>query len=458
MDADARDARIRELEAENTALRQENAQLRATIEELIQRIRQLETRCEELERAAHRQAAPFRRPEKKRKPPEQHRKIGRPAGHPPAWRRRPTHVDEEITVPLERCPHCAGPLANVTPCEQFIEDLPPIRPYVTRLITHVGQCARCGEVRSTHPRQVSTAHGAAGTHLGPRALGLAAWLNKHLGLTMRKTCRVLKHLGGLVLTPGGLSQALDRVAARNEGPFAALIAGLRQQPAVYVDETSWWLGGASRWLWGFTTRERTVYRVDPRRGRDVVLETMGERFGGVLVSDCLASYENLPYRMHKCYAHHLKAIGEGQDRAPPAEHAAFDELATVLKSAIVLKSMRTEMSPADYARAREHLEQRAGEVLTRRDGSAEKVRERIRKRRCWLFTFLDHDAVEATNNRAERALRPAVIARKLSCGNKTERGARTWEILASLAATCAQRGQDFVEFLRPALQLNLAAR
>jgi hypothetical protein len=289
-------------------------------------------------------------------------------------------------------------------------------------------------------------------------LGLAAWLNKHLGLTMRRTCRVLKQLGGLSLTPGGLSQALDRVAARNEGAFATLVSGLRQQPAVYVDETGWWQGGASRWLWGFTTHERTVYRVDPRRGRDVVLEMMGETFGGVLVSDCLASYENLPFIMQKCYAHHLKAISEAKGRSPPEAHDEFDELTMVLKSAILLKSMRDVMSATDYAQARRGIEQRADTVLARRDGPAEKVRERIRKRRRSLFTFLDHDAVEATNNRAERALRPAVIARKLSCGNKTASGARTWEILASLAATCAQRGQDFVESLRPQLLLNAFVR
>ena len=451
MDADGRDEHIRELEAENAALREENARLKATIEELLKRI-------EQLEREAHRQAAPFRRREKKRKPPGQHRKIGRPKGHPPAWRRAPEQVDEEIVVPLRTCPHCAGPLANITVCEQFIEDLPAIRPHVTRLVTYVGQCSSCGEVRSTHPRQVSTASGAAGTQLGPRALGLAAWLNKHLGLPTRGTCRVLKQLGGLSITPGGLVQALHRVAAKSEAAFEALIAGLRQQAAVYADETSWWLGGSGRWLWGFTTEERTVYRVDASRGRDVVLETLGDQFGGVLVSDCLASYENLPYRMHKCYAHHLKAIAAGRERAPPEAQVAFDELATLLKAAMVLKGMQPELSLAEYAQRCANLEQSADRLLTPRAGLAEKARTRLRKRRAHLFTFLYHPAVEPTNNRAERALRPAVIARKLSCGNKTERGAHTWEILTSLAATCRQRSEDFVTFLRPHLILTATPR
>lgn len=77
----------------------------------------------------------------------------------------------------------------------------------------------------------------------------------------------------------------------------------------------------------------------------------------------------------------------------------------------------------------------------------------LRKRKQWLFTFHDHPAVDATNNRAELTLRSAVIARKLSCGNKTERGQQTWQILASLAATRRQRGRDFADFLRPSLLL-----
>ena len=107
----------------------------------------------------------------------------------------------------------------------------------------------------------------------------------------------------------------------------------------------------------------------------------------------------------------------------------------------------------DWTEKRQRLEDRADQLLLRTapPTGAAKVAERIRKRRRWLFTFLDDPSLEATNNRAERALRPAVIARKLSCGNKTPRGKRTWEILTSLAATCCQRGQDFVGFLRPLL-------
>lgn len=452
MDADPRNQRIRQLEAENAALRTQGRVEAERIIQLEQLVRQLQDRIEDLERAAARQAAPFRRPDKHKKPPEQHKRPGRPVGHPPAFRPPPSQIDETIEAPLDQCPQCGGPLRDVQSCEQYIEELPPVRPHVTKLTTYVGTCPCCGEVRSTHPLQVSTACGAAGTHLGARALALGAWLNKRLGMTTRSVCKLLQGLFGLKLTPGGLTQALDRVADKVQPLFDRLVTDLRGQSGVWADETSWWVGGPGWWLWTFTSPDLTVYHVDTSRGRNVVLEMLGQDFQGVLTSDCLASYENLPYRMHKCYAHHLKAIAQAYEKEP-SDYLL--QLRGLLHAAMFLQVHRGDLSPPDWAQKRQCLEDRADELLLRTTPptGAAKVAKRIRKRRRWLFTFLDDPALEATNNRAERSLRPAVIARKLSCGNKTARGKQTWEILTSLAATCHQRGQDFVNFLRPMLTL-----
>jgi hypothetical protein len=445
MDADPRDLRIHQLDAENQALRQR-------VDELEQLVASFQQRIEELERAAARQAAPFRRKDKDKKPPDQHKPPGRPKGHPPAYRPPPAQVDDDIEMRLDQCPHCGGPIADVQRCVQYIEDIPPIRPHVTQLTTYVGTCRCCGEVRSTHPLQVSTARGAAGTHLGARALALAAWLSKRLGMTTRSVCKVLQAMFGLKLTPGGLTQALDRMADKLQPTFDTLVRELRRQSGVWADETSWWVGGPGWWLWTFTSPETTVYRVDTSRGRDVVLEMLGQDFAGVLTSDCLASYEKLPYKMHKCYAHHLKAIAQArEDQASDY----LDELRGLLKAAIYLHTHRADLPPPEWAEKRQHLEDRADELLlqTTPPVGATKVANRLRKRRRWLFTFLDDPTLDATNNRAERSLRPAVIARKLSCGNKTVRGKRTWEILTSLAATCHQRSHDFTEYVKPRLTL-----
>src|ERR1700738_5705947 len=107
----------------------------------------------------------------------------------------------------------------------------------------------------------------------------------------------------------------------------------------------------------------------------------------------------------------------------------------------------------DLRQAREH---RAVQLLEppRSEPNEEAVRKRLNKQRDHLFTFLDYDGVDATNNLAERQLRPAVIARKISCGNKTPKGARTWQILTSLAATSAQRAASFIAEIARAAPLQ----
>jgi transposase len=178
------------------------------------RLAALEQRLAEAERRAARGAAPFARPGHKRQPSPQ--RPGRKGGHEGVCRTRPPdeEVDRRIEVPLEQCPHCGDRLAPETDqvVEQTIIEVPPVRPEVIRLLTHRNLCCGCGRhVASSHPLQVSGACGAAGTHLGARALALAASLVNGLGLTMRKTCAVLRELLGLAVSPGGLAQALARM-------------------------------------------------------------------------------------------------------------------------------------------------------------------------------------------------------------------------------------------------------
>src|SRR6202045_3939436 len=234
------------------------------------------------------------------------KRPGRKHGHPGAFRHKPEQTDEHIEVQLCSCPHCGGAqFKDQHAIEQLIEDIPPVRPHVTRLTIYQGTCVGCGQsVRSKHPLQMSLAIGAAGVHLGPRALALAADLNKAKGLSMRKTCAVLRDCFGLQLSSGGLSQALDRLAAKVKPQYDALAAELRQAPALHSDETSWWVAGPGWWLWVFTTQLLTFYVVAQSRGRDLLSDILGKDFGGVLVSDCLAIYDDATALQQKSYAHH----------------------------------------------------------------------------------------------------------------------------------------------------------
>jgi hypothetical protein len=361
-------------------------------------------------------------------------------------------VDEFAEVPLDACPHCRGPLTHLRRIEQILEE-PVMALRRHHLTTFRGHCAKCGEVRTTHPEQVSTATGAAGVHLGRNALALATWLNKGLGLTMRKTCRLLDELFGLRLSPGGLSQALARVADRVEPAFAQLQAQVRQSPVVHADETGWWLGGESAWLSVFAGPRHTFYHVG-RRSQDMVREQLGDDYPGVLVSDCLNIYDAHPGRKSKCVLHHLRAIKEALGERP--QSSFLREVRALLKGTLILHEFRERLGPTRYAAHVAAVEASLDELLGPEypPGPEQRIANRLRKQRPHLLTFLHVAGVDPTNNLAERQLRPAVIARKLSCGNKTARGAETFAILASLAATSAQQGLSFREQLVAWLRLG----
>jgi len=453
---------------QNAQLVQQNAQLVQTVarltdqvEQLTREVGQLREQLEQAQAAAARQAAPFRRREVLKMPPEQHKKPGRPIGHPGAHRKSPA-IDHHEVVPLPCCPNCGGAIHGVHPVEQIIEEIPPVKPVVYKIVTYRATCDRCGEVCSRHPLQTSDATGAAGAHLGPRAIALATALNKFHGLTMRRTCKILRELAGLDLTPGGLSQMVDRVADRVADDYEGLVNRIRGSPAVNADETSWWVGGPGWWLWTFTCPEVTVYHVDHSRGAKVVQEILGEDFAGVMVSDCLSSYDVATYRKHKCIAHHLRAI-EAALRLPGMKDPTYLRQWTLMfKTVIALHRLWEQkvLTDEDIAAKRVALEAWIDQLLAQApaQGGDARIRNRLAKQRPHLLGCLKDVRVEPTNNRAERALRPAVIASKLSCGNKTDRGRRSWEILVSLGATLHQAGRDFVGFLAHRIALAKKGR
>lgn len=437
-------------------LRAEVKHLKERIESLEQENRRLREELEKAQQQMARQAGPFRREEKKKIPPEQHKPPGQKPGHPGNCRKVPDHIDETVELPLDKCPNCGGPVTEHERLEQIIEEIPPIEPRVVKVITYRARCQRCGLVSTRHPLQSSEAQGAAKVQLGPRAVAVAASLNKVHGLTMRKTCKVLEDLCGLRITVGGLSQALSRIAGRVEWMYEKLIEDVRASPAVFADETSWWVGGPGYWLWVFTTAQKTVYRVDSSRGSAVVREILGDDFGGMLVSDCLSSYDPADYAKHKCIAHHLRAISKAMKFPGNEEQEYLLSWRSFFHAVIALHRLREELSEEDFIAKRQACERWRDALFSRPVGQSGdvSVRNRLLKQRPHLLGCLYEPAAEPTNNRAERALRPAVIARKASCGNKTERGRDCWQILSSIGATCRQQAVDFVEYLSSHLPLT----
>ena len=407
------------------------------------RVAELERSLLEAVRATKRQAAPFSRNRPKKNP----QKPGRPDGHAAALRPAPPQITETIDVPLKRCPDCGGPVEDVHTHQQVVTDLPKIEPVTKQYVTHSGYCSRCRRrVRSRHPEQSSDAVGSAGNQIGPTALALSADLKHRLGLSYRKVVELFDRHFGLRLCPAALVRAGQRLARFAEGTYQNLIQVVQASPVVYADETGWRINARSAWLWVFTNRFVTVYTIRAERSAAVIRDVLGDFFTGVLSSDCCASYDPIEADKQKCLGHILKDLSViGALKSWTTARFSRDA-SGVLKDAIDLKRRGVALSNHGYASARGRIEARMDRLLDRnyRDPDNRRLANRMIKHRDHLFTFLYRKGVEPTNNAAERALRPAVISRKLSAGNRSPTGATTHGILASLAQTARQNGQDFV--------------
>ena len=444
-------ARCAALAAENESLWGEAVRLAGENERLQAEIARLEGQLEEARRAERRQAAPFSRGEPKAAPGRLGRRSGDDHGRH-GHRQRPGEVDEEYDAPLvSRC-ECGGEIEHDRTEYQYQDELPEPRPVRRRFAVHIGTCRCCGRRhQGRHPFQTSDALGAAACMLGPRAVALATELNKELGLSPQKTAKALARFG-IRVTAGGVVQAIARQARALEPTYRALIEGVRSSRAVAPDETGWRVNGQKAWLWAFAGENVTVYLIAAGRGYEHAAEILGEDYSGVLERDGWAPYRRFTHARHQtCHAHLLRRTGEliadsvaGRARVP---HGAR----RILKDALVLRDQRdTDVIDAnEFGLKVTDLNQRTDQLLAMRPrhDPNRRLLGHLATEREHLFTFLTEPGVQATNWRAEQALRPAIVNRKSWGGNRTPRGACTQQITMSVIRTARQQNIDPVELM-----------
>jgi transposase len=435
------------LSAELAALRQEVAGLRKENKGLRRRLAQAQ-------RASKRPAPRYPRRKRKANP----RKPGRKQGHPAAQRAIPDAVDEEFDVPLVgACPYCGGDVDEEGTQEQYEVDAPPVRPRWRKFINHTGHCKKCRRrVTSRHPEQTSTANGAACVTLGPRVLGLSSEMKDRLGVPYRKVARVLALAFEFPVSAGGLARAEQRLAKRGEATYERLCGYLRESAVVHVDETGWYITTASKkpWLWVFATPEGvTVYAIRESRGGDVPREILGDSLDRTLVVDGWIVYTKLGCRLGQCVAHLLRRCAVLLD-VQSGDAASFPQrVKSLLKAALMLRTARDlATDPVDeriWEAAVTYQERKLAQLLgpTQTDPDNERFRKHLARHRDEILLFLRDLAVAPTNNLAEQETRPAVVVRKISAGNRTAAGARTHEILATLARTAERGGQSYFDMV-----------
>lgn len=430
---------LRRSEAERQRLRRENDKLKDELEAS--------------RRAVYRQAAPFSRGTRVAGPQRPGRRAGAAYG-PRAHRRPPPVIDERYTAPLPAaCPHCHGAVRLVRVATQYHEELPVQRPLVRAFRIAVGQCTRCRRrVQGRHPLQTSDALGAAAVQLGPQVTAYAVLLNKRYGLPYGKITALFRDRFGLTVTRGGLVQAIHRSARRARPTYDRLRTTVRGSPVVTVDETSWKVDAQLQWLWTWVTADTTVYAILPGRGLAQAASVIGLDYPGVLQHDGWHSYRYFRAAAHQtCLAHLLRRcrtllLDHPQQRFVRA-------VKQILQAALATRDAAHAgtVSAHGLAVARGQYAERLGRLLERpvRAGRPiQLLQQHLITEYAALFSFLWDPTLDATNWRAEQALRPAVVTRKMcGGGNRTARGAESQQVLASLLRTAHQRDLDATDVL-----------
>ena len=442
--------RVKRLEEQVAQLQRIIAEQKAEIE----RLRQL---LEEAQRTSKRQAAPFSRRNPKAHPEKPGRKAGRQYGR--ACRRPiPEVIDQTVEAVLPDNCTCGGRVLETGVETQYQTEIPP--PQVERIAfrIHVGRCEQCGRrVQGRHSRQTSNAVGAAASQLGPRAVAVATQLNKQMGLSYGKTASVLQELFGLPVSRGGLSQALERVAKKSEPTYQKLIQEIRSSPSVTPDETGWKVGGRLWWMWAFSTASVTVYSIQPGRGFAQAAAILGSDYAGFLTRDGWIVYRFFEQAFHQsCLSHLLRRCREMIAIARRGAAEFPRTVQEILQDALGLRDryQAGAVSETGLAIALGKLEIRLDRALDKsyRLPANQRLANHLLRERQAIFTFLYCPGLDATNYRAEQAIRPMVVTRKVWGGNRTQRGAQTQSILVSLLQTCRQQGRPAVPVLEQLLR------
>jgi len=387
-------------------------------------------------------------------PKKRRKKAGKKPGSPGGRRPQPPQFDETKEHRAKTCPCCGGTLNRCRETrERYTEDIPEdLKPKVTRHVIHRDWCPSCkkhveGKVPDALPQ----------SQLGHRTLVFSAWLHYVLGNTLSQILAIFNHHLRLKLTDGGLLSMWHRLADVLRPWHEQIREEALDSAVLHGDESGWRVNGKTHWLWCFCTPDLTFYLIDRSRGSPALEKIFRREFAGTLVSDFWGAYNAFAgSAAQKCLSHLLRELKHTTKYKSPGENwpAFRKKLKRLIRDAIRLRKQHGELAEEAFVSRRAKIHQRLQAIIEAdwQDPNARRLIKRLKRHQHELFTFLDQLDVPYDNNHAEREIRPAVIMRKNSYGNRSERGAETQEILMSVLRTLKQRGYEPLELLPAMLE------
>lgn len=440
-------------------LRERLAQLDRRIAEQDQRIAQLEAQLAAARKHSGTSSKPpssdIVKPPKDKSRRKKKRKRGGQQGHPrherPAF--PPEQIDRTRDHTLEHCPDCGGPLEKAEAEPRVLQQV-EIVPKPIRITEHRGLPFWCSQCQQLHYAKLPTAVTKAGL-IGPRLTALTAYLKGACHASFSTIRTFFRDVLRLTLSRGQLAKLVRKVSAVLKQPYEELLAVLPEEDRLNVDETGHPDQGDRLWTWCFRASLFTLYRIDPSRGSDVLIEVLGQEFDGVLGCDYFSAYrkymKDFNVAVQFCLAHLIRDV-KFLVQHPNEDNRRYgqvllDHLRKLFGIIHRRESYKTE------AGFRQALEAVQGDfvydvfmqlVETR---EADNLAKRFVKHIDSYFRFITTPGVEPTSNLAEQAIRFVAIHRRLTQGTRGEAGQRWCERIWTAITTCAQQGRSVFDFL-----------
>lgn len=447
---------IRSLEARLAALEA----LETRVDALQEQVRTLEEQLQQTSRNSSRPPSSDPPQAQRPKRPRSQRRRGGQPGHRGQTRTLipVEEVNEVVPIKPEQCAGCHAPLfgEDSTPFRHQVIEIPPIKPVVTEYQWHQLVCPDCGvTTRAPWPKGVPS-----GTY-GPRVHATVALCSGSYRLSKRTTVQAMDDLFGVPMSVGTITQSEKMTTEVLAESVEEARAYVPEQPVAHLDETSWRQSGKRAWLWVAVTSWVTVFVVRLSRGSAVARELLGDKFSGILVTDRYSAYNWYRVQWRQlCWSHLLRDFEAIRGRGGTSEeigdalleqaHQMFAWWHRVRDGKLKRSTFRSYMAP--LRREVERLLKAGSQCgVAKTEGTCRE----ILKRREALWTFVEVEGVEPTNNPAERSIRPGVQWRKVSFGTQSEAGSRFVESMMTVVATLKQQKRNVLDYLTAAHEASL---
>jgi transposase len=384
--------------------------------------------------------------------------IGGQPGHP-KHQREPfppeqiTRFEEHV---LLSCPCCGGDLRRNGDVAHVIQQVDITRPplLIEQHTSYEYWCGRCQKAFDA-PLPLYIVKGGL---VGPQLTALIAYLKGVCHASFATVRKFLRDVVQLTISRGQLAKIISKVSQALEGTYDELYENLASQVHLNVDETGHKDNGEPWWTWCFRAELYTLFKIDPTRRADVLMEVLGREFAGVLGCDYFSAYRRYMREcgvtIQFCLAHLIRDVKFLTTLPNPQDRAYGQRLREALRQLFAVIHRRDELPERLF---RQQLQQARDQVLhvattavpaTRR---SEAMAQRFQRHGAAYFQFITTPGVEPTNNLAEQAIRFVVIDRRITQGTRSEAGrqwcARIWTVIA----TCAQQGRSVFAYLRDAV-------